>query len=93
VKAARVVGRRLPQRRQAEHRRILMWPVAQRADRRLDDFRRLEAFGKPLAEIDRAGLVGETRHRLEDRNAAVGEYRVDHRETSTPQQAYARPGS
>ena len=59
----------LAQRRHARQRRVLVGAAAQRRDRRLDDLGRPVGIREALAEVDRAGPLGERRHLGEDRRA------------------------
>ena len=71
---APVMGRdRLPQLREAHHRRILVVAVHHRVRRGPPDILRSGMVGKTLAEIDGVVVAGELRHRLEDRDGKIRE--------------------
>jgi hypothetical protein len=69
VAAALVRGDRLAQRWHPGERRVLVGAAAQGSDRRLDDLRRPVLVGEALAEVDRAGALGERGHLREDGGA------------------------
>ena len=74
-----MVGDRVAQFGQAEHRRILVPAVEHRFGRLGAHVGRAWIVGEALAEIDRIALARQPRHHLEDAGANIGENRIHER--------------
>ena len=69
-----VMGRdRLPQFRDAHHRRVLVVAVQRGVGRGAADVLRPRIVGKTLAEIDGVVVARKLRHRLENGDGEIGE--------------------
>ena len=70
-----MVGDRVAQLGDADPRRVLVVPGADRGDGGLEHLRRPVGVGEALPEVDRAGRDRERRHLGEDRGAEALEAR------------------